>query len=142
MIATVTAALAINNAFACDPYFTIGSGPYYLLPSIGVGSRFDDASGKVDVCLDYAFDSDLRIARVAMSKLFLVEQFYIGPSYSLEFYRMRFMGWHNGSSTNAGFVVGKDLGSHFIDMTVLKRVSWNKFKLNSMSVRLRMGINF
>lgn len=141
MIAFAVAAFSLNSAMACEPYFTAGFGPYAVIPNVGVGARFHDDMGKIDININYSDDRFLKTAQVSMSRLFFSDMgLYAGPSVGLSFHKLKY--WGSGTESTLGLVLGKDFGDSFMDISCHKRMKWTKVKLDSTQVRFRIGVKF
>jgi hypothetical protein len=141
MIAIIAIAFTMNQAFACDTYFTVGAGPYYLMPNIGVGARFDDEYGRVDCNINHSQAKELMITQLAVSRLFdLPCGIYAGPSLALSFHNVKY--WGTGTESGIGFVLGRDFCDYFTEMSYHHPIKQSGLKTDMPQLKYRVGIKF
>lgn len=141
MITIIAAVFSLNSAFACEPYCCTGAGPLLLSPMVGIGARFDDGDGKMDLSLNYTYSAAIKTFRISTAKLFIgPDGIYAGPSYALSFHSVCMAG--TGTESLLGFVIGKDFADSFLQIDVYKPMFWKNYKLENAQAIIKIGVKF
>ena len=133
--------LALMGSPLCaDNYVSVGMGPYFLLPNIGIGCVQEIEIGELDFNANVSFSYVSMISEVKTSLRIPYEDYYFGPSAHIDYENHNF--YESEINFGMGMVFGKYFDESFIEISLQDKIDFSGDDRITPALKIRYGVNY